>query len=102
GQARILVVVAATDRPRLSPLPRHSNECPPTITGSDAYSIHYDIGTGTSTPNSSSSGVNTIMDNGLGGNVKYPYTVLKRGKKHHAFSSEVVPYPLNYEARILD
>ncbi|PVG01184.1 hypothetical protein CPB86DRAFT_118716 [Serendipita vermifera] len=72
------------------------------ITGSDAYSIHYDIGTGTSTPNSSSSGVNTIMDNGLGGNIRHPYTVLKRGKKHHAFSSEVVPYPLNYEARILD
>jgi hypothetical protein len=79
-----------------------SNMSRTSITGSDAYSIHYDVGTGTSTANSSSSGVNTIMDNGLGANVKHPYTVLKRGKKHHAFSTEAVPYPLNYETRILD
>lgn len=34
--------------------------------------------------------------------VKHPYTVLKRGKKHHAYPAEVAPYPLNYEPRILD
>ena len=34
--------------------------------------------------------------------VKHPYTVLKRGKKHHAFPTDIVPYPLNYDHRILD
>jgi hypothetical protein len=34
--------------------------------------------------------------------VKHPYTVLKRGKKHHAYPVQVAPYPLNYEPRILD
>jgi hypothetical protein len=27
---------------------------------------------------------------------------LKHGKKHHAFSTQSAPYPLNYETRILD
>lgn len=34
--------------------------------------------------------------------VRYPYTVLKNGKKHHAFPTDIIPYPLNYDNRILD
>lgn len=34
--------------------------------------------------------------------VKYPYLVLKRGKKHHAFPTDFAPYPLNYEPKVLD
>lgn len=34
--------------------------------------------------------------------IRHPYLVLKRGKKHHAYSVDVAPYPLNYETRLLD
>ncbi|KAG8776936.1 hypothetical protein FRC16_004359 [Serendipita sp. 398] len=71
----------------------------PSTAGTSVYSSSvYASSTISGGSNSSGSGTVTIGPT----KIRYPYTVLKRGKKHHAFPTQAVPYPLNYENRILD
>ncbi|KAG8769393.1 hypothetical protein FRC15_004612 [Serendipita sp. 397] len=71
----------------------------PSTAGTSVYSSSvYASSTISGGSNSSGSGTVTIGPT----KIRYPYTVLKRGKKHHAFPTQTVPYPLNYENRILD
>ncbi|KIM20183.1 hypothetical protein M408DRAFT_287458 [Serendipita vermifera MAFF 305830] len=70
-----------------SPLPSNSSKRPST-SGSTSHSS-LEVGTSASSPAATAK-------------VKYPYTVLTRGKKHHAYPRDLAPYPLNYESRLLD
>ncbi|KAG8830053.1 hypothetical protein FRC17_005535 [Serendipita sp. 399] len=80
-----------------------SSKRPSTSAGTSVYSSSVYASSTISGGSSSSggSGAGTINPP-IVTKVRHPYTVLKRGKKHHAFPTQIAPYPLNYENRILD